>query len=327
MGATNGSVVIMNPQTGAIIAMCNYPDFDPNNYNKVKDISLFNNSVLTGNYEPGSVFKPVTLAAGLDSGKVTPFSGYNDTGLERIAGFNIMNSDGKANGWQTMTQILEKSLNTGTIFVARQVGVDAFRAYVKAFGFGVQTGIDLSPETEGNIKSLDSTGEIYMATGSFGQGLTVTPLQIARAYSAIVNGGRLLVPFVVDKIVAPDGTVTQTTPKVVGQPISEKTSKQVASMLVSVVQNGHAKRAQIPGYLIGGKTGTAQIPDLVNGGYGLDTIHTFAGFGPLSDPRFVIVVKMDKVQKVEFAEGSVIPVFTKIAKYMINYYGIPPEVK
>ncbi len=326
MGASSGQVIVMNPKTGAILALCNYPDYDPNNYNKVKDIDLFNNKAINESYEPGSVFKPVTMAAALDSGKVTPFSGFNDPGVERIAGFNIMNSDLKAHGWQTMTGILELSLNTGTIYIARLTGLETFRDYVKRFGFGEVTNIELSPEAEGNISSLEKKGEIYLATGSFGQGLTVTPLQLAVAYSAIANGGQLVTPYVVNKIIAQDKTEQVTEPKIRRQVISEETSKQLKSMLVSVVDNGHAKRAQIKNYKIGGKTGTAQMPDTKNGGYSLDTIHTFAGFGPYNDPQFVIITKMDKVQKVEFAEGSVVPLFKEIAQYIIDYYGIVPEV-
>jgi cell division protein FtsI/penicillin-binding protein 2 len=305
--------------------MCNYPDFDPEQYNKVDDVALFNNNAVNSTYEPGSIFKPITMAAAIDAGKVTPFSTYVDKGVERVAGFDIKNSDEKAHGVQTMTGVLELSLNTGTIFAVRQIGSVTFSQYVKNFGFGRESGVDLSPEASGDIKSLDNKGEIFMDTASFGQGITVTPLQMVVAYAALANNGQILQPYVVDKIVYPNGTEKKTESRVIANAVSATTAKHLGSMLVSVVENGHSKGAKIAGYLLGGKTGTAQVAS--GGGYGADTIHSFLGFAPLENPQFVMLVKMDNVQKGRFAESSALPTFTKIAKFFLNYYTIPTTVK
>jgi len=325
-GADSGSIIVMNPKTGAIIAMCSAPDYNPNDYNKVDDVSVYNNQSLITAYEPGSVFKAVTMAIALDYGKVTPFTTYNDTGVEKIAEYSIRNSDLKAHGIRTMTQVLEESLNTGTIFAARQVGIDVFADYVKRFGFGRQTDFDLTPEAAGDLSNLDKKHDLYLATASFGQGITVTPMQMVRAYAAIANEGKLMRPFVVEKVNGLDQSKI-TEPKTVGQIISKETAKQLGSMLVSVVQNGHAKGAQVSGYLVAGKTGTAQVPDLERGGYSDKTIHTFVGYAPYDDPAFVILVKFDNVRNGRFAESSAVPSFQKIAKFILDYYEIPPSVR
>ncbi|MBT5502922.1 penicillin-binding protein 2 [Candidatus Falkowbacteria bacterium] len=326
--AIGGSVVVMDPQTGEVMAMCNNPDFDPNEYNKVEDINVFNNPILSESYEPGSVFKPITMAAALNSGQVDPFTGYQDNGELHISGHVIKNSDLKANGWQTMTQVLEKSLNTGAVFAARKVGLEQFKYYVQEFGFGKQTDIDLCQEHSGNLKSLDSKNDIYLATASFGQGITVTPMQLVHAFAAIANDGKLVKPYIVEQIVNQQGEVVQkTTPQVVSQVISPQTAKLLGGMLVSVVKNGHATKAGVPGYLVAGKTGTAQVPDFEKGGYSDKTIHTFVGFAPYNNPRFAMVVKLEQPTAVQFSSDSAAPLFGKIAKFILNYYEVPPEVK
>ncbi|NQT49252.1 penicillin-binding protein 2 [Candidatus Kuenenbacteria bacterium] len=326
--AEGGSLIAMDPITGEIMAMCNNPDFDPNLYNKVEDISVFNNSSLLANYEPGSVFKPLTMAAALDTGKVDPFTGFQDTGEVKIGPHTIRNSDFKANGWQTMTEVLEKSLNTGAVFAARQVGLSEFKRYIEGFGFGEKTNAGLCNEGSGDLRSLDEKGDIYLATASFGQGITTTPIQLVRAYAAIANEGKLVEPYVVDSIVDDKGNVIQKTePKVIGQVISPQTARLLGSMLVSVVKSGHAKKAGIPGYLAAGKTGTAQVPDPIKGGYSDKTIHTFLGFAPYNQPKFAMIVKLDNPTAVEFAADSATPLFSKVGKFILDYYEVPTEVK
>jgi len=224
---------------------------------------------------------------------------------------------------------LESSLNTGAVYVARKVGLDEFKRYSQEFGFGKPTGIDLCGEAEGNLKSLDQKGEIYLATASFGQGITTTPIQLLHAYAAIVNDGKLMQPYVIDSILDATGKVTQKNePKIVSQVISPESAKLLSSMLVSVIQNGHTKKAQIPGYLVGGKTGTAEVFDPVNGGYLQNiNIHTFIGFAPFNKPRFVIVSKIDKPKGAQYAESTAAPLFVKVGKFILDYYGVPPEVK
>jgi len=324
-GAESGVVVIMNPQNGRVVALCNNPSYDPNGYSSVADIRYFNNAAIFTAYEPGSVFKPITMAAGLDAHVVTPETTYENTGSVAIGIHTIHNVDQKTHGLATMVDVLDKSLNTGAVFVAEKTGKETFSKYVKDFGFGELTGIELDTEVEGNITSLDRQGEIYMATASFGQGITVTPMQLIRAYAAIANGGKILKPHIVDELRHPDGKIETTEPEVVRQVIAERTSTLLSGMLVSVVSKGHAKNAQIPGYYIAGKTGTAQIADAQAGGYGEGTIHTFIGFGPVAYPRFVILVKLDRPQNVLFADASATIVFAEIARYLVDYWQIPPD--
>lgn len=324
-GASSGSVILLETATGAIVAMCGYPDFDPNAYGSVENITQFTNPAVTVQYEPGSVFKPMTMAAAINEGKVTPQTQYEDKGSEEIGKYTIRNSDDKTYGVQTMTQVLEQSINTGAIFAMRQVGPETFRRYVESFGFGVKTGVELTGETSGNVEPLSRRGEIYAATASFGQGMTVSPLQLAAAYGALANRGKLMKPYLVDERVGPSGVHTKTQPTVVREVVSPETAATVTAMLVNVVQNGHGGRAGVPGYFIGGKTGTAQVPLPDRVGYDPNrTIGTFVGILPADNPRFVMVVKIDDPKDVRFAESSAAPLFGQIAKFLLDYYQIPP---
>jgi len=326
-GADGGSVVIMDPTTGAILAMCGSPDFDPNDYTDVDDAKVYANPAIFSQYEPGSVMKGITMSAALDQGVVTPNTTYTDEGFVKIASYTIKNSDGKANGVQTMTQVLEKSLNTGAIFAMRQTGATVFASYLEKFGFGKQTDVELQGESAGDISTLALGKEIYAATASYGQGITVTPLQLTAAFGAIANRGELMKPYVVKEVRHADGTVTTTQPTKVRSAISAQTATTVTAMLVNVVQNGHGTRAGVAGYYIAGKTGTAQIPKTDGPGYQEDvTIGSFAGFGPVEDPRFVMVVRIDKPRDVQFAESSAAPLFGEIASFILHYYEVPPTV-
>lgn len=324
--ADSGSIVIMDPNSGAIWAMCSWPDFEPEVYNTVENISVFNNPVTFDQYEPGSVFKPVTVSAGLDAQLINPDTTYVDKGEERIDEFTIRNSDKQAHGVQTMTQVLEKSLNLGTIFIERLLGKERFKSYVEKFGFGKTTNIELRPEADGDIRPLSKKGEIFAATASFGQGIAVTPMQLVAAYAALGNGGKLYRPYIVDEVHHPDGTTQKTKPEITSQPIGARASRLVSGMLVTVVENGHGAQAGVPGYYVAGKTGTAQIPDLKNGGYLTDgTIGSFAGYAPASDPKFVMLVKIDHPRTVQYAESSAAPVFGSMAKFLLSYLHVEPE--
>jgi len=326
--SNGGTVVIADVKTGAIIAMCTVPNYDPNNYSKVTDSKLFKNSAITDQYEPGSIFKAITMAAGLDTGRVHPNTIYDDIGTLRIGGYKIQNSDYKAHGEQTMIQVLEKSLNTGVVFVANKVGSDTFGRYVNAFGFGLPTEITMPGEAMGDVRSIDKRGEIYLATASFGQGVSVTPLQILMAYGAIANDGKLMQPYIVKEIRKPNGDVVVASPKIVTTSISADTAHTLSAMLINVVDNGHGKRAGVAGYYIAGKTGTAQVPKKDGSGYEADKlIGSFVGFGPVYNPKFVMLVKVDNPQGVKFAESSAAPLFGKLAKFMLNYYEIVPDRK
>jgi len=322
-GADGGTIIIMNPKTGAILAMCSYPDFDPNNYFSTKDINTFNNPAIFYPYEPGSIFKAITMAAALDEGKVEPNTTYVDEGKVKVGPYTIKNSDHKAYGVQTMTQVLEKSLNLGAIYAVRQVGKDDFRKYVKDFGFGQLTGIRLDSEVAGDISSLNKRGEIFAFTASYGQGITVTPLQMVTAFAAIANKGRLLKPFIIDRVIKDNGEIIKTPVKEVKQVISPKTSTLLSGMLVSAVKNGYGRKANVPGYYIGGKTGTAQVASS-SGGYSNRTIHSFVGFGPVDDPAFAMIVKLDNPKSVNYAADSAAPLFGQLANFLLKYYQIPP---
>ncbi|MDD5071540.1 MAG: penicillin-binding protein 2 [Patescibacteria group bacterium] len=330
-GADGGSVIVMEPETGAVIAMCSYPDFDPNNYDKVKDISVFNNPAIFSQYEPGSVFKPITMAAALDQGKVTPETSYNDEGQVMIVGWPkpLKNSDFDTfggHGEVNMTEVLENSLNTGAIFAMQQTGPEIFADYVKKFGFGEKTGIELSGESLGDIRNLTASKikPIDSAVASYGQGMSVTPLQLTAAYAAIANGGILMKPYIVKEINHPDGTKEITRPEEVRRVISEKAATILGGMLVNVVEEGHGQRAGVKGYYVAGKTGTAQVARKDGRGYETGAhIGSFAGFAPADDPQFAMLVRIDNPRDVSWAESSAAPLFGEIADFLLQYYQVP----
>lgn len=324
-GADAGSIIIMDPSSGAILAMCSYPDFDPNEYFNTEKINTFNNQGIFSQYEPGSIFKPLTMAGAIDQNKIVPSTTYIDEGEIKIGGYTIKNSEDKVYGEQNMIQVLNKSINTGAIFAARQIGPAFFKKYVKDFGFGILTGIRLDSEVAGDISSLETEKEIYMATASFGQGITVTPLQMVAAYATIANQGKLSMPYIIEKIIKEDDTVLETKPQVLRQVISPRAATLVSGMLVSVVREGHSKRAGVPGYYIAGKTGTAQVADKETGTYGDRTIHSFVGFGPVDHPRFVMITRLDDPKDVPFAASSAAPLFGEIADFVLKYYEVPPD--
>lgn len=322
--ATAGEMVIMDPKTGKVLAMCNVPTFDANAYSDIEDISVLNNRTTSAPYEPGSVFKSLTMAAALEEGTVAPDTVFHDPAVEVIAGYTIRNYDDRDYGTQTMTGCLENSVNTCMIHVMRTIGTKMFYDYLVRFGFGKQAGADLPGESAGSLGELESGKEIFGATAAFGQGVTTTALQLAVAYSAIANGGKLLKPQIVDSFQYPNGFVREIEPEVVGQPISSKTAKTLSAMLASVVENGHARRAAVPGYYVAGKTGTAQIA--TEGGYDPNqTNHTFTGFFPVSDPQIVVVLHLEKPTAGRDAAVTAAPAFAKIAKFLADYYRIPED--
>ncbi len=324
--ADGGSVVIMDPKTGGILAMCGSPKYDPNLYNEVESIEVYNNQAIFEAYEPGSIFKPIVMAAAMDSGAVDPNTTYIDTGAEKIDRYTIRNSDLKSYGEQNMTQVLEESLNTGMIFVMRAMGGPQMAKYIRDFGFGETTDISLNTEVAGNLQSLDRDSEIYYATNSYGQGLTVTALQAVAAYAVIANGGAYIPPHVIKEIRHDDGSVDVTSNMAKRQVISSKTAQTLSAMLISVIDNGHAKSAGVDGYYIAGKTGTAQVAKKNGVGYERDeTIASFVGYGPVEDPRFAMIVRIDHPRTTPWAAGTAAPAFGEIASFLLQYMNIPPE--
>ena len=321
-GAEGGSIIVADPKTGAIRAMASWPNYNPNEYFKEKNMDVFLNPVTQKLFEPGSIFKLVTMAAGVDIGKVTPETTYVDTGSLQIGGYKIANAAEKSYGLSSMTRVLEKSINTGAVFVGRAIGHEAFKKYVQAFGFDHTTGVDLNNELAGNISNFNENREINDATASFGQGIAVTPLQVVMAISALANDGKIMKPFLVEKNIQPDNTEIVTRPEVIYQPITAQTAHTLTKMLVSTVENGYDK-IKLKNYTIAGKTGTAQIPDVH--GYSEETIHSFVGYAPAYDPAFIIFIKMDKPKGIRFASDSLAPVFAEVAQFLFNYYEIPPD--
>lgn len=320
-----GALVIIEPATGKILAMCSYPDFDPANYGQVDDVADYNNQAIFTAYEPGSVIKPLVMSKAIDLGVLTPTSSFEDLGEVRVDDFTIRNSDLKAHGWVTMTQVLEDSLNTGMVYVERQIGKEAVRSILENYGFGTLTGIELDTEVSGTIEALSNTSEIYFATASYGQGFTSTVLQLAGAYAAIANEGLLMKPYIIEEVRYPDGTVQARTPKALRQVITKKTATTVGAMMVSTLENGHGQKGRVSGYYIAGKTGTAQVAKANGRGYEQGvTKGTFAGFGPVEDPKFAMVVYLDHPRSSEWADATAAPVFGRVAAFILKYLEVPP---
>jgi len=314
--AKGGMVIVEDPETGKILAMGSTPSFDPNSYAS-SPVAMFQNPVTEQVYEPGSVFKVITMSAGLDAGKITPQTTYYDTGVLNVSGKKIQNWDLKAHGLMTMTNVIEESLNTGAAFAERQIGGDIFKSYLLKFGFGEKTGVDLPGEIKGDLRRLTKNAPaIAYATASFGQGVAVTPLQLINAISAIANGGNLMRPYLNAAL----------EPKVLRQVISASAAKDISAMMVSAVEK--AGVAKIDGYTIAGKTGTAQVPDFVHGGYlpkDQSVINTYVGFGPVGNPKFVILVRLNEPEGASLAGMNVVPTFRELAQFIINYLNIPPD--
>ncbi|MDD3481294.1 MAG: penicillin-binding protein 2 [Patescibacteria group bacterium] len=324
--ADSGSIIVMNPENGEIVAMANSPTFDPNEYTKVKDYNLFKNASVMNLFEPGSIFKVITVAAGLDTGKIEPDTEYTDTGSINLDGHKIMNSDRKANGVQTMTQVLEKSLNTGTVFILEQMGKNTFFEYLTdKFNFGSRLGIEQPLEGEGRVYSPDEVNDHTYATMSFGQSITSTPLQMITAFASVANGGMLVRPHLVAEKIYPDGTKEETDKRPIKQILSTEATAKLKKMMVAVVKNGHGKQAAVEGYEVAGKTGTAQVPrEDGNGYYTNKNIGSFIGFGPAESPRFVVLTKIDNPKGVPWAETTAAPVVSEMLDFLFKYYQIPP---
>lgn len=320
--ASGGNVIIMEPVTGKIVAMASYPDFNPNFYNTYP-LENFTNSNISAVYEPGSVFKVITMAAGIDTGLVAPSTRYTDIGEVQVDDKTIQNSDLKAHGEQTMTQVLEKSLNTGAVFVVQKLGRYLFYKYLKDLGFDASTGIELDGEAPASIRPFRSWAEVDLATMSFGQGIAVTPMQLISAVGAIANQGKLMKPHIVEKILYSSGAVS-VDPQVVKVVFKPQVAQLVSAMMVNVIESGHGGHAGVEGYRIAGKTGTAQIPK--GGSYEEGaTIGTFIGFGPVEDPQFIMLTRIDRPANGVYAASTAAPLFGDIASFLLNYWQIPPE--
>lgn len=323
--AMSAEAIVADPKTGAIIAMAKSPNFDPNLYKDAArdNIEIFTNDSCQTFFEPGSVFKAITMASALNDGKVTPQTSYTDTGIVKIGGSTIYNYNFRSYGVQTMTNVLEHSVNTGVVFAEDKLGDAAFTGYVDKFGITEKTGIDL-PEVASGNSEFKKGRAVGFATASFGQGIWMTSIQLIRAYSALANGGVLVQPSI-----AASGRKNYDENKKV-RVIAEETSDTISTMLASVVDNGFGKKAKVSGYTIAGKTGTAQMSWSTIGvnqrGYSDKTTQSFIGYFPAPDPRFLILVKL-KAPEANTAEYSAMPVFNDLAKYVIYVSQLPPNEK
>lgn len=303
-------------------------------YENIRGPEVYHNKIVSWPYEPGSVFKPVAMSAAIDDGDVTPNTTYNDSGpigvdWNKYTGqfdFEIKNSEGRYFGIADMKTVIARSLNTGMTFVAKKMGPALFYSYLKKFGFLDRTDIEFDSENIGKIEYFEDWTESELATHAFGQGLTITTLQLVNAYGAIANGGVLMQPHIIEEIRHDDGSTTKAETKELRRVISEETSSKMTAMLIYSTESGVANRAQVAGHYIAGKTGTSQT---YKHGQALSgkgtTIGSFIGYAPVSDPKFVIAVKFDYAKSSEWGSSTAAPTFSKIAEYLFDYYNIPPD--
>lgn len=336
--AESGSIIVMDPKTGAIKALVNYPDFDPNNYGQVAGDQYrnFTNSAVSSLFEPGSGFKVITMAAGIDAGKVKPDTKYDDKGELEISGYTVKNAENHKFGIQTMTDVIQKSLNTGVIFVLQNLGSDPKKItlqskevlynYFQKFGFGQKTGVAQAGEANAPIKQ-PKVADIDYANMSFGQGISVTSMQMISAVATIANGGTRYEPQLISKTISPDGKIVEVKPKVAADDvINSQAAATVADMMISVVEKGSGYQTKTKGYRIAGKTGTAQVPRADGKGYEeKKNIGSFVGFAPVEDPKFIILVRIDYPRVEGFAESTAVPAFATVARELFAYYKIPPK--
>jgi cell division protein FtsI/penicillin-binding protein 2 len=323
--AQSGTIIVMNPKTGAIMGMVSLPDYDPNHF-ETSPYALFSNPALSAQYEPGSVFKIITMAAGLNEQMFEPTTIFTDTGSFTIGGRVIFNSNRVAYGHVSANEALSRSLNVVTAQMAADLGNESFYRYVRLFGFGEATGIDLSGEIAGMIKTPSSRdwSMADLGTNSFGQGLAATPLQMANATAAIASGGKLMRPYIVEARVY-NNEVQHTEPAVIRQVLTPEAAAAMNQMMTESISSSNSK-AGVAGYLVAGKSGTAQIPT-PQGYTEKETIVTFVGFAPSDDPQFTILVKMDRPDPNLniWAGETAAPVFGRVAKRLLDYLNIPPD--
>lgn len=327
--AKSVTILAMDPKSGRVLGMGSRPTFDPSNYNSVAP-DVRRNLAISMAYEPGSTFKTITGSAALEEGVITPNESFYDPGYLQVGPRLITNWDSnqQSRGNTTFTQGMQSSSNVVLAQVGMKLGMSAFYTYLKAFGFGSKTGIDISGEESGILVPQDKARELDLATMSFGQANSVTPIQLLTAISAIANGGTLYRPYIVDKITTPDGQlVQQQKPTPIRQVISKETASQMTSVLEQVVNNGTGYLAKIPGINVAGKTGTAQKIDPQTGDYSAtDYIASLAAYAPAEDPKIALLVIIDtpKMEDGQHDGGPLCgPPVKTILEGVLQYYGIP----
>ena len=323
-GAMGGMIGIMEPQTGNVLAMASSPSFSPDKYWEY-DESLYKNPFITNTYEPGSTLKPIIMASAIDAGLITPQTKCNICiGPVMVSGYDLHTWNDKYYKDTNMVEVIQHSDNIGMVFVAQKLGVDRMISYLTKFGIGNLTDIDLQGESSPSLKPRNAWYDVDLATTGFGQGISVTPIELLTAFSVIANGGKLVQPRVVAAFSNPSGDLTKIPVKVKGTPISEKTAKVMTQILVNAVEKGEAQWTKLKGYRIAGKTGTASIP--VKGHYDPNgTIASFIGYAPAENPKFVMLVILEKPTTSIYAAETAAPVFFDLARGLLGYYGIPPS--
>jgi stage V sporulation protein D (sporulation-specific penicillin-binding protein) len=322
-GAKQASALVMDPKTGAILAAANLPSYSQWQFNQYED-TLYKNPIVGDLYEPGSTFKVITMAAALNEGKITPETTCTCEGPLQTGGFTIRTWNNKYYPNSTMTEVLQHSDNIGAAAAAQLVGEEKFAEYVKKFGFGELTGIDLEEEVAGLVKSPEDTQPIDLVTNSFGQGIGVTMAQIVQAVGAIANEGKMMKMHVVKRIEGENNHV-EIKPQEVREVIKKETATALTEMMIKAVEGGEAQRLIPSGYRVAGKTGTASVP--IDGHYDASkTVPSFVGFGPAEDPKFVMLVRyVEPSAPFQFGSETAAPTFFEITKELFTYYGIPPS--
>lgn len=324
--ADSGTAIVMDPRTGYILGMASTPSFDPNHYWQQKNPSVFQNPASQWTYEPGSTFKIITMAAGLDTHVITPQSAFEDTGSFVVGDRTLHNWNLSGFGWENMTQVLQHSANVGAAWVAGHLGTDLFYKYVKAFGFGQPTGVDLQGEEQGilPLPGDKSWTVVNLYTNAFGQGIAVTPLQMIRAAAVVANGGIMMKPQIVTRVDY-DGRIFDHPPLSEGRVISPQTAHTLTDMLVHSAIGGEASLGLVKGYNIAAKTGTANIagPDgqYIQGA----TIASIIGYAPAYHPRFIVLVIINHPRDTPWGSMAAAPVLRNLFQDLFMYYHIPPS--
>jgi len=327
--AAGGAAVVLDPATGEVLALANFPTFNPNELGGVAHErwrDRVRNRAITDPYEPGSTLKAVLAAAAIEDGAVTPTEMFFcENGRFQVGRWMI--HDAHPHGWLSFAEVIQYSSNIGASKVGERLGRERYYAYLRAFGFGARTGIELPGETAGILRPVDTWARIDLATHSFGQGVSVTPVQMAAAFGAIANGGLLMRPFLVRRIVAPGGEVAfENAPVVVRRVIGARSAQTVTALLRRVVEErgGTGAKARLDGVPVAGKTGTAQKVNLRTGGYSSKRIGSFVGFAPADAPRVVILVLIDEPGTSSYGGVVAAPVFRAIATAVLERLGVAP---
>ena len=319
--------IVMNPRSGDILALAARPTFNPNTYSTVSNNEIFKNTAIENLYEMGSIMKPLTIASAIDAGAITPRTTYNDRGFIMKSGKRVSNFDNKGRGVVDMQEVLNQSLNTGAAYAVDAMGHEQFSKYVHELGLGEETGIDFQNEASGSLRAIENGSDVDYASASFGQGISMTPIEMTRALSTLANRGALPHPHVVNSIKYDSGIVRDISFPTQKQVLKPETVETIATMLTTVFDkamlDGELKQEH---YSIAAKTGTAQIAIPGGGGYYVDRwLHTFFGFFPSHDPKFIVFLYAVEPRGEIFASRTLARPFLDIAKFLINYYNVPPD--